>query len=351
MKKLVTFGQVVAQGIEQAHRRGGWQFFKGVSVDPKYAMLPAKERQEKIDELTSSLPQGPNITFRGSVGTNEAYNAATTNRLGIRPQDSKKSLSISIPAHIEMNNSALYYSETPCSKTVIPYTGNVSLVPTNGTIIAKRRPQICVLPQKLLYLHEKTFDDYDKWRINAISSENPENYQSIKTMTRNNNEITAVLGASRKDDWRQNFNRDVHSIYEVVSPGRWLGLVMPATEPAHITHWQNPDFTPQPVSVEIVSGSFSAKDLAEMNEKATEIGMPKDERLLTLEDASAIMESGVLEKLDENYVTTETLNLSSVPQNIAIGNAEALAKYISARFTSQPNVTERERPPSPTLEI
>lgn len=73
-----------------------------------------------------------------------------------------------------------------------------------------------------------------------------------------------------------------------------------------------------------------------MNFRARELGLiTSDERLLTLEDASSVVDSQELDNLNANYCTNETHRVLKVHKDIPLGHKEPLLEYIIAEIRSK----------------
>ncbi len=317
-------------------------FFSG-KFDPKYPMLSPLERDEGIDKLQQSLPSGNDVIYRGTEGTAEVMHAVESDRLGVAFQSSKKMASFDIVDFVRENNSKYFLSASPCPQTVKPYAAGLSLIPCKGFIWVTGLPKVFTLPQKLLHLNPGLFEQYDQRKLSQQDQDNPTRYDSIKGMTRNNNEVTIVLGGADNEDWRPRVSKDVMKLIQVSGPGSLMGQFMSSNEPVHVTDWNNPEYKKRVWSMEIVlsDGRDYADNLEDMNARAREMGLiTPDQRLLTLQDARAVVNSKKLDPLDTEYETNETHKIIQVPKGIAIGDTAALVEYMLHDIKSGKNLVE-----------
>ncbi|RUR19027.1 hypothetical protein ELY21_05745 [Legionella sp. km535] len=322
-------------------------------LDTTYPSLRSDQKEQRIQKLTETLPSGPDILYRGTEGVSEIQAIMKTERLGRKLETSKKSRSLDIVGYIRDNDSKYFLSFSPCKETVKPYAAGLSIVPCRGYIMVTGLPKVYTIPQKLLYLNEAMFKRYDEFMIGQADQDNPQAYQSIVTMTRNNNEVTAIIGATENDDWRPVVQDDVISIIEVCGPGRILSTFMAASEPAFVRHWENIDYKKRIYAIETVfhGGPAYPHELEQMNEKAQAMGLIAPEhRLITLADAEVVINSGELDKLNDRYDATETQRLITVPKEIPMGHKDGLIEYMVSTLVSSNSLTEKETPKGSVLE-
>lgn len=329
--------------------QGTW--FK--KLDTTYPTLKSHEITQQIQILTKKLPTGPDILYRGTEGIGEIKAIMESGRMGRKLELSKKARSLDIVGYIRDSDSKYFLSFSPCKETVKPYATGLSIVPCRGFIMVTGLPKVYTIPQKLLHLNETMFKRYDEQMISQSDQDNPQSYQSIITMTQNNNEVTAIIGASDKDDWRPVVQDDVMSITEVCGPGRILSKFMAASEPAFVRHWENSDYKKRIYAIETVfhGGPGYSHEFESMNVLAQDMGLTAPgQRLITLEDAEAVVNSGELDKLNERYEASETQRLVTVPKEIPIGHKDALVEYMVSTLVSSNVLTEREVPKDRILE-
>jgi len=316
-------------------------------LEPAIRSFKQPSRTIPGTQLTTRLPSAPDLIYRGSMGTKEIIYVLETNYLGTESSVSRKSSSLDIVEYIRENDSKYFLSFSPCKETVKPYAAGLSMLPCKGYIIVTGLPKVYTIPQKLLHLNRDIFSAYNHQQQDKISRANAEGithaFEDIIDMTANNNEITAVLYSSAQEDWRPVVSEDLMSIFEVSGPGRILSQFMSATQIAYLREWDNPDFTKRIYALEIVLYGHDPRDLAIMNDNAHETRLiTKDERLITLDDARTVINSGELDKLNALYTTTETQRIASVPKSIAIGDQNALVEYMTAKLKECPLLIDKK---------
>lgn len=334
------FRHAVSKTVQQRSNRN---FFLTRKYDASYTKVSTQQRKEGIEKLHKSLPQGRDIIYRGTEGIDEVVHAMRSNRLGVDPKESKKSPSLDLVGYIRENNSKFFLSFSPCQATVQPYAAGLSLIPCKGFIWVTGLPKVFTRPQELLCLNPELFRRYDEFQLEQQDRDNPQRYDPISSMTANNNEITMLLASGDHDDWRPVVGEDVMKLVQVSGPGKFLGPFMSSNEPMHVTDWENPDFKKRVWSLDIVlSGGFNYREgLEQMNERAQQFGLIlPDQRLLTIEDAQAVVNSKELNSLNEEYTTDETHILKKVPAKIAIGDAAALIDYMTHEVKSEKKLVE-----------
>lgn len=311
--------------------------------DPTYVMLKPHEVIEKIEELTAKLPTGPDVLYRGSEGTNEIIDAMQSNFLGKLFKCNSKAASFDIAGYIRNNDSKFFLSFSPCKETVKPYAAGLSVIPCKGYIMVTGLPKVYTIPHKLLYLNRGMFERCDDAQMKRRDLDDPRAYQSIIRMTENNNEVTAILGASEQDDWRPVVANDVKRVIEVCGPGRICSKFMSSNEVAYVREWENLGFSKRIYALEAVfyGGPGHFEDFEMMNEKARDMRlMNKDERLITLEDVPGVIRE--LDKLNELYDTTETQRITSVPKNIGLGDKNTLTEFMIEKLKAGKTLTEKQ---------
>lgn len=321
------------RGVLSSLHPSGSGFFNS-SFDMHQPLLSTVEREEGVQKLYDSLPTGGDVIYRGTIGKKEIEHAMKTNRLGMDFKESKKDSSLDVVAFIRENNSKYLLSYSPCSQTVQPYAAGLSFIPCQGFIWVTGLPTVFTRPQKLLYLNRSMFERYDERQIEMQDRENPSRYVRITDMTANNNEVTAILGGPG-EDWRQNVTQDVIKLVQVAGPGM-LGKFMSSNEIVHVKDWGNPDYRKKVWSMDVVisGGPNPLDDYAKMNEIAREMRLiSADERLLTIEDARAVVNSGLLDSLNDNYGIDTTHCFTKVPKNIAVGDVNRLVEYLNEEIT------------------
>ncbi|KTC82638.1 hypothetical protein [Legionella cherrii] len=341
------FSHYVHHGVSAGSQSRRFRF----PLDATYFQYKPQERTERIQLLRDKIPTGPSLIYRGSEGTAEVLATMKSKRLGRKAEESRKTPTHNIIGYVRDNDSSFFLSFTPCKETVKPYTVGLSLIPKTGYIFVTALPKVYTTPQKLLLLNEKMFERYDKRMLESMPLDEARGYQSIVKMTKNNNEITGIIGASLKDDWRSDVDRRVHSVIEVCGPGRIASKVMSSNEPAHVRQWTNEDFSPELFALDIVFAD-TPEEFEEMNEKAVDMGlMPKGFRLPTIEDACAVMRSNQLGVWEGIYGTTETMKVASLPSHIKPGDTPALLEFMEEQLKSNPSVKPLEELRSPFSQL
>lgn len=310
-------------------------------MDTTYTRLKATEINERIAQLQASLPSDPDILFRGTEGTREVLDAMQNDSLGMSSVQRKKGRNHDIVAYIRENDSRYFFSTSPCKFTVQPYAADLSLIPCKGFIWVMGLPKVYTCPQKLLHLNREMFEQYDRRKIEQQDLDSPTRYDTITEMTAHNNEVTVLLGAEEGDDWSYKVSQDVMKVIQVSGPGRVLGPFMSSREIVHVKDWQNPDFKKRVWAMEVILSRGEPKDYDKMYEKARQFGLiTPDQRLLTLEDARAVVDSEELSEVNERYKTDQTHRLMQVPKEIALGQREALVEYMLEEIQSKATLEE-----------
>lgn len=309
-------------------------------LDTTYPKLTAIEINTGISQLHESLPSGTGFIFRGTEGTKEVHEAMTTDFLGMSSVQRKKAPSHDLVDYLVSNNSRFFFSTSPCKFTVRPYAAGISIIPCKGYIWVTGLPKVYTVPQKHLFLNEEMFDSYTRRQIQQL--EEGEKYHPIKATAANNNEITVIVGASKEDNWALRVSEDVAKIIQVRGPGRLLGKFMSSKEIVHVQDWTNPEFKKRVWSLEVVFSEGTApKHYDKMNDRARKLGLiGNDERLLTLADASSVVNSEELEVLNARHSTNETHRVLKVHKDIPLGCKESLIEYIVAEIRSTQKLEE-----------
>ncbi|CEG57400.1 hypothetical protein [Legionella fallonii] len=329
------FHSMVVKGFSKTTQKFSFNKF-----DLSYPLFPPREVTDRVQVLRDRLPSGPDLIYRGSEGNDEIVHLLETDRLGKNFEHNSKLPSFDIVGYIRDNDSKYFLSFSPCKETVKPYAAGLSIVPCKGHIIVTGLPKVYTIPHKLLRLNEEMFIRYDQRQHESMTGD-AHHYQSIVTMTQNNNEITAIIGASHADDWRPVVTDDLMSIFEVCGPGRILSKFMSSNEIAYVKEWKNPNFTKRVYAIEVVIYENQA-DFEIMNRNARQMKLiGANERLITINDARALVDSEELNELNALYELPETQRISSVPRNIAIGDQTALVEYVTAILKENPLLAER----------
>ncbi len=275
-----------------------------------------------LPDLGALLGRDEGLMYRGMAGLDEVYASAR------RDYFEKKACveddtGYDLVAYVRANKNLNFLSFSPCIETVRAYALGLSLIPSFGNIMETSYPRVFTKPQKLLHLDRSLFHLYAASISDSTHIEDVGTYQPMTEMAENNNEITVILRSNDGQDWRPNFSTDVRKTVLIWGPGKVLNLFMPSTQAIQLDMWENPDFKKRALSVEVVLAPGPHMSIA--NEKAIELGLiTEGERLLTLEDASAIWRNNDY----EDFVLDETLQLERVPSFIKEGDEHALVDYV-----------------------
>lgn len=216
-----------------------------------------------LASIHRSLPQSPDLLYRGTEGRSEINAIFRGNTLG-REIKSEDVGNYNLIQFIEENKNNNFLSSTPCPYTVHSYAAGLSLIPTDGFIMVLGLPKVFTKPQKLLLLHPELFDLYDQKQIENNPLDNLKGFRSIKPLAKNNIEWTIVTRGPHGDDWRQFPSRDILKLIHVCGPGRILQSFMSSNELLHVDELVNEQFKKRVFSVEVVIGN-SESDFEKMN--------------------------------------------------------------------------------------
>ncbi|MGV3740376.1 MAG: hypothetical protein ACO1N3_03700, partial [Gammaproteobacteria bacterium] len=300
-----------------------------------YMRLSPEEKQQGYLKLMQKLKK-PNRDFiyRGTLGNMELREALETGRLGRNFSQSGKSFSFNLTAYIRDNDSAFLLSASESPMTAKPYAACISKMPCRGFIIVLGLPKVYTIPHNLLQINKKLFTDYDQHMLqDSHCIENGgTKYNSIIDITKSNNETTIILTDSdAKKNWRPILNYDIHQVIEVCGPGRLFGSMMSFTQPILISEIPNPTFKKRQLSVETVLNCN--ENMSESIKNAQTNGLIlSDNRFLTLEDANALDNTGILDSYIEDSKEHETIRLSQVPRDIPIGHQNKLFDYATQQL-------------------
>ncbi|PWY55825.1 hypothetical protein DGG96_09930 [Legionella qingyii] len=282
-------------------------------------------------QMLGSLPSGLDIIHRGMAGFAEVESIATYGRFGAGKY-TKRPFSLNIAEFIHKPQSCVLLSTSPDPYTVKEYMVGFQLISAKGAIASMCLPAVYIRPQTARHIDVEQFQYYQSI-LNAQQA--PGEYtrgENIFDLAQGNNETTVVLGATKEDDWRPQFDIDLHSIVLVQGAGRILSGFTKA-ETVDTTTIINPFFRKRIMSIEIASttsaeSSMFLKYVDKMNERAQKLGVAKDGyRVLTLADASIMMSSlKYLETLGKYSASDKTMILQDVPAEIPIGSEE-LVEY------------------------
>lgn len=306
----------------------------------RYIQLSEEERAERNQVLRTHLFNhiSDNSLFRGTMGNSELESAIKNKTLGYDFYRSGKNTDLDLVSHVRDNASALFLSASSCPYTAKPYASCISSWPCRGFILIFGMPKVTTVPHKLLKINPKVFADYDDHMLaHSHSIENGgTKYHSIRDIVRDNNETTIVLSNLRGNtNWKPTLNHDVIQVVEILGPGKLIGSIMAFSEPIYLGHIENHHFKPRKYSVEIVL--HCDDDMEKSQENAISHGLIQPgNRFLTLEDATAIDQSGLLDvRIEDDATTAHTLRLSEVPASIPIGDVGKLVAHMVENMVEQ----------------
>ncbi|PWY54362.1 hypothetical protein DGG96_17640 [Legionella qingyii] len=320
-----------------------------------YPIRSSVEQDIGHAELLHSLPVGMDIIYRGTAGTSEIMEIMRSGEMGTGKY-AKRTETLQIPEFIEVNDSRYLLSASPCRQTVQDYAEGLSVIPAKGYIIVMGLPKVFIRPQSVLHLDRELYEEYARSKIANEEEGIRGAYKPIVATAQGNNEVTIILGAGKRDNWRPEIGTDVMKIVEITAPGKILGKYM-AAKRVHSQTFDNEEFVRRPWAIEVATTRHSVlpefKSAYErMNHRADELGLmtrsASERRLLTIDDAEAIMRSGILDEFAQNYTSGKTIVFKEVPKEIPIGHAEALAEFIVSELKSEPTLREMMRTENPS---
>lgn len=335
------------------HTHGGTHHHAPKGAHHPPAEVSVKTAKMEYDELLNSLPRGPYIVHRGMSGFKEVVNIATDGRFGAGLY-AKRPFDLDIAKYIHVPKSCALFSMSPDPHTVREYMVGFQLISAKGAIASTCLPCVYIRPQTARHVDVEAFQCYQKLLIGEQEAGEFRRVEDIFDLAQGNNETTAILGARPEDDWRLNFDTDLHSMVIVEgAAGRFLKGFAKA-EQVHATTIVNPSFCQRMMAIEVAStatgeGAYFHKQFDKMNKRARELELiAPDSRILVLSDASTLMGSAEYRALIEGYTATEeTMVLKSVPKEIPIGSP-ALLEY--ARFLIESNPKKVPIAPTGTSE-
>ena len=302
--------------------------------------VPIKTAKVEYHQMLSNLPSGLDMVHRGMAGLGEVENIVTDGRFGAGKY-TKRPFSLNIAEFIHNPKSCVLLSTSPDPYTVKEYMIGFQLISAKGAIASMCLPAVYIRPQTARHIDVEQFQYYQSI-LNA--QQTPGEYtrgENIFDLAHGNNETTIVLGATKEDDWRPQFDLDLQSLVLVQGAGRILSGFTKA-ETVDTTTIINPFFRKRIMSIEIAStttaeGSMFLKYFDKMNKRAQELGIVKDGyRVLTLADASFMMSSLKYLETQEKYTTSgKTMVLQDVPAVIPIGSEE-LVEYALHMIEANP---------------
>ena len=274
------------------------------------------------------------------AGFEEAESIATHGKIGAGKY-TKRPASLDIAEFVDKPKSCLLLSTSPDPYTVREYMVGFQLIRAKGAIVSMGLPAVYIRPQTARHVDVELFEHYQKVIDMALKLENRTQGENIFDLAQGNNETTAILGATKEDDWRPQFDRDLQSIVLVQGAGRILSGFTKA-DILETTTIVNPEYCRRIMAIEVFStasgeGMMFDKYHRTMTKGAQSLGLiADDQRILTMVDASTLMNSAkYLELMVQHTTTGETMVLQSVPKDIPVGS-EALVEYASFLIESNP---------------
>lgn len=308
------------------------RYLNELSTGSSLSKIDILKRIQQIPEtnimsLHRSMPEGPDVLYRGTEGRSEIVAAFAKNILG-RDVNASHFGNYDLVTFIEKNVNNNFLSATPCPYTVPAYAAGLSLIPTDGFVIALGLPKVFTKPQKLLHLNPRLFELYDQENAANIHSEDGRALRSIIPLAQNNIEWTIITRGPQGEDWQPRPSSDIMKLIHVCGPGRMLQPFMSSSELLHVDELVNEQFKKRVFSMEVVMCE-NRSDLEGMNDVASKTGLILPEsRLLTLEDAAAIMNMQDLEEYNATHEISETIVFDAVPREIRLGDQKALTEYV-----------------------
>lgn len=332
-----TLGIVLAQKFETSIMSSMFASYR--DLDTRVFKMSAQQKMDAKQLVDDRLPDNPNLCLRGSIGLEEAKNAAKSQRFGRTCAKSRRPFSLDVPEYvIDHNSSGNFFSLSQCKYTVKPYSSGLAILPSLGVIFVSALPKVVVRPQVNHFLNpemtNRAFERIMKSReLQGIEGRPP----SLSETIEGNNEVTQVIGFAPGEDLRLDVNQHMHSVVVVSGPGRVAGKFQACSNPVFVTSIENPDFQYTPFSLEIQFGYEDETEL--MTKRAVEMGLiEKGQRIVVEKDARALLENGVLDQANPDGV--ETLKIMSVPASIAIGDGLELASFLMQKKDMQLSATE-----------
>ncbi|QMT58663.1 MULTISPECIES: hypothetical protein [unclassified Legionella] len=306
----------------------------------KHHHVPIKRAKVEYHQMLSNLPHGLDIIHRGMAGFDEVESIAIDGRFGAGKY-TRRPFSLNIAEFIHNPKSCVLLSTSPDPHTVKEYMIGFQLIAAKGAIASMCLPAVYIRPQTARHIDVEQFEYYQSI-LNAQQA--PGEYtrgENIFDLAQGNNETTVVLGATKEDDWRPQFDFDLHSLVLVQGAGRILSGFIKA-DTLDTTTFVNPLFRKRIMSIEIAStttaeGPLFFKYFDKMNQRAQELGIAKEGfRILTMADAACMMGSPRYQEILEKYTTSgETMVLQDVPKEIPIASEE-LVEYAQQIIEANP---------------
>ncbi|QLZ67250.1 hypothetical protein FOLKNPGA_00015 [Legionella sp. PC1000] len=305
----------------------------------KTVHIPVKKATVSFTSMLSSLPSEKDMVHRGMAGLKEVESIATHGKFGAGKY-TKRPYHLDIAQFIHDPKCCMFLSTSPDPHTVKEYMIGFQLITAKGAITSMCLPSVYIRPQTARHVDEDMFRHYQKVLEFQVEHGNRTQSEDILRLAEGNNETTAILGETQKDDWRPKFHLDLHSMVLVRGAGKIMSGFTKADTIDTVTI-VNPHFRKRIMAIEIFStalgsGAMYDKYFAKMNDRAKGLGLiNSDNRMLTLRDASDLMNSPEYQELLEKYQALgETMVLQSVPKNIR--TTEELVKFVAFLIESNP---------------
>ncbi len=225
-------------------------------------------------------------------------------------------------------NQGPFLSFTRDIRTASKYASYMRVLPVNGFVLETGLTRVTAVPHLLVHLCEDAVLQAQA-RINENAMREGGRMQNMQVVA-TCQETTAILGGTKGDNWGPGW-QNIISITQIASLGRLTSKFVSSSEPMVVNKIDNPDYKKLAYSMEIICipGQVTMAHVQQMSQIAADIGLiSPGERVLTLTDAEAVINSGELDSYDELDSINKTLEFKSVPKNIAIGDTAALVSYM-----------------------
>ncbi len=329
----------VAQLLKQSQSSyGQWNQF---SI--QYMKYTDEQKANGYKKLVTAIHHPDDeFLYRGTTGNSELQYALKTGHLGHDVYRSGKRACMNLPSYIRDNDSAFLFSASECPYTAKPYASGLQL-PCRGFIIVMGLPKVITMPRTLLRINKKAFTAYDDMMLsgqNNLSSDGGTVRTPIQGITEDNNETTIVTTDNRvTKNWKPQLSTDIYKIVEVCGPGKWVGNLMTFSKPIFLDQIFNPDFRKQQWTIEVIMNCEDDMDHNIETAIQEKIIAPEN-RFLTIEDAAAIDDTGMLDTYIENDVEMQkTIRLRQVPRSIPIGHQKKLQEYMEEHLQETQKIT------------
>ena len=248
--------------------------------------------------------------------------------------------------HAVYGTSKWVVSATSAPHTAAVYS-SINKAPGFSGILELAQPEVYFCPADVLITNPGSTVSFDNMEKNKSTFDDMRsdhlNFESSSVTLERNPDEVAIVTHYRDQILSRALDTSLSAVHEVLSAGKFaeqLKLVSDAEKAYHIRSHHNPDFEITPVSVKIAGGHFDASRFPEMNENALKGGLIKEgERLLTIDDARAIFPTEASLHQFQYEGITKTLKITSVPQEIAVGDRAALMDYVNEALEMHKRLT------------